>query len=520
MKKKIIATMLAILVFCMLSITAFAAETGDVNGDGKITAADARKTLRHSAGLEILSEEMIAVADVDKSGKVTASDARKILRVSASIDSGFTSEFDGLLVEEGVLNVAVPVENAPFAYTEDGKIKGIDVEIAKRIAETAALEVKFHPMPYDEIFDAVNNGNCDIAMSADEEATATQKLARTKVYYEESVVFIVRDNAEMVNGSQILEDISLKVGVVDNTIEKIIAQTAMQNHNFVSYKTCGNAVTALKNEEVDVLVLRQKHANAVTMEDWDIKSLKYNLHPVDHVIVAADKNAVLAEKISGLMTDKMIADCLSMYDTEYKSKLESSHKTIRIAPGGTAIIDLDADSFYYDTPYIYCISDQTYCGTVVTSGKVTNYFIAVNENAKNEKIEIFIPNEPAKVVIDLIVDEKAAKNYVLSDNSIVPDFGAYTKVTPSTVYIENGIVAFSYNAESVAENGITDTSMLQGYYDALAAAGYEYFGYETIENAVTHVFYNESVERTFSYVEVFGDNGYIVEFGIGFNYNF
>ena len=60
---------------------------GDVNRDGKITAADARLALRISAKLDIPDSITFAIADVNKDGEITAVDARKILRVSAKIDT-------------------------------------------------------------------------------------------------------------------------------------------------------------------------------------------------------------------------------------------------------------------------------------------------------------------------------------------------------------------------------------------------------------------------------------------------
>ena len=63
--------------------------TGDVDGNNKVTAADARMVLRYSAKLENLTDNQQKVADVDNSGKVTAADARMILRVAAKLD-----EFD------------------------------------------------------------------------------------------------------------------------------------------------------------------------------------------------------------------------------------------------------------------------------------------------------------------------------------------------------------------------------------------------------------------------------------------
>ncbi len=62
---------------------------GDANGDGKITASDARIVLRISAKLDKIESYNLPVEalDVTGDGKLTASDARKILRISAKLES-------------------------------------------------------------------------------------------------------------------------------------------------------------------------------------------------------------------------------------------------------------------------------------------------------------------------------------------------------------------------------------------------------------------------------------------------
>ena len=58
----------------------------DVNGDGKITAADARLALRVSAKLTVFEDtNSFFAADIDSNGKITAADARAILRKSAGL---------------------------------------------------------------------------------------------------------------------------------------------------------------------------------------------------------------------------------------------------------------------------------------------------------------------------------------------------------------------------------------------------------------------------------------------------
>ncbi len=59
---------------------------GDANGDGEITAADARTILRASAGLETLDSSQSKNADVNNDGQITAADARTVLRRSAGLE--------------------------------------------------------------------------------------------------------------------------------------------------------------------------------------------------------------------------------------------------------------------------------------------------------------------------------------------------------------------------------------------------------------------------------------------------
>ncbi len=66
-------------------VIAFAAEKGDIDGDGSITAADARLALRIAVGLEEITEEIRLIADFDGNGNVEAADARLILRKSVGL---------------------------------------------------------------------------------------------------------------------------------------------------------------------------------------------------------------------------------------------------------------------------------------------------------------------------------------------------------------------------------------------------------------------------------------------------
>ena len=58
---------------------------GDVNGDGKITAVDARWALQAASGTRTLTAEQLQQANVNGDNKVTAVDARWILQAASGI---------------------------------------------------------------------------------------------------------------------------------------------------------------------------------------------------------------------------------------------------------------------------------------------------------------------------------------------------------------------------------------------------------------------------------------------------
>ncbi|MDR1631075.1 MAG: dockerin type I repeat-containing protein [Oscillospiraceae bacterium] len=111
--KKIFALMLSVCLLLGMTTVAFAADdeedviiaAGDVNKDGKLTAADARLALRVAAQLEgDLDAIQLWVADVEADNKITANDARTILRVSARIDSfdELTSYYDAKVIIDAI----------------------------------------------------------------------------------------------------------------------------------------------------------------------------------------------------------------------------------------------------------------------------------------------------------------------------------------------------------------------------------------------------------------------------------
>ncbi len=154
--KKYLALLLA---FCLLAApaTAFAEDAvpvimGDLDGNGRVTAGDARTALRMSAQLESTEGVDMMRVDTDGNGRVTAGDARTILRYSAKL-SGFTRGFnkDGLpcsidVFASGKYDISMKYEGIVVSVITDGKsifINGDSSEFDDFNDELAGLFGKF-----------------------------------------------------------------------------------------------------------------------------------------------------------------------------------------------------------------------------------------------------------------------------------------------------------------------------------------------------------------------------------------
>ena len=97
--KKRIAVLLSILLVLTLlplnagSVLAREPAFGDVDDDGKVTAADARLALHAAVGITPLAPDSSAflAADVNETDDLTAADARLILRAAIRLDDPATS---------------------------------------------------------------------------------------------------------------------------------------------------------------------------------------------------------------------------------------------------------------------------------------------------------------------------------------------------------------------------------------------------------------------------------------------
>ena len=109
------------------------------------------------------------------------------------------------------LVVATNAEFAPWEYKEGNQYFGIDMEIAKLIADELGLELVIDDMEFDAVVGAVGKQNVDIAMSGITITTERMGVINFSApYYTESIVCVVKaDNTELDSAGTVVDMLNI-----------------------------------------------------------------------------------------------------------------------------------------------------------------------------------------------------------------------------------------------------------------------------------------------------------------------
>lgn len=182
MKKVLITISIFAMLLCF-NLTSFAAYLGDVDGNGKITASDARTILRVSAKLDKLDDSKFNFADVNNDKKITASDARSVLRMSARLES-----LKELTTKE--TTTKAPTTKPPVTDVQKNPTVKADknkVQIYRGTSEIINVEV----LNIDEyVLDVELRTNSDAELSSDIKCEVAENGKKAKITLTVNEVFI------------------------------------------------------------------------------------------------------------------------------------------------------------------------------------------------------------------------------------------------------------------------------------------------------------------------------------------
>ncbi len=154
--------------------------------------------------------------------------------------------------EKKILTMAVEAVFPPYASVKNGEVVGIDVDIAREIAQNLGCELDIVVMKFDSVLLAVEKGKCDIAASG---ITITderkERIAFSAPYHQAAQGVVVPQNSAIANADG-LKDANVRIGVKKGTSGDMFV--AKNLHDPERFDNAALAMSALAAGTLDAVV--------------------------------------------------------------------------------------------------------------------------------------------------------------------------------------------------------------------------------------------------------------------------
>ncbi len=179
--------------------------------------------------------------------------------------------------EAAALRVAVVDDYRPYVYVHQGKLTGIDVEIAQMIARRLGRELEVVTVTFPELIECVKSRRTDMAMTALAVTEERRRFVNFSDPYEfAGMTFLVRAAENIRHIPDMKERSSFLVGVeMGSTAYELIDRD--KEFRLVGYSGNREAVQALLNFQNDAVLMDYMVALMMQLE-----------HP-DRLVVLSDK---------------------------------------------------------------------------------------------------------------------------------------------------------------------------------------------------------------------------------------
>ncbi len=207
--------------------------------------------------------------------------------------------------EKTVLTMATNAEFPPYEYVEEGKIIGIDAEIAALIADKLGMELQIVDVAFDSIIPGVQSGKYDMGMAGltvnDERL---EKVNFSTSYAKGVQVVIIPENSDIKS----LDDISgKKIGVQTSTTGDIYATGDFGEEAITRYDNGAVAVQALVAGKVDCVIIDNEPAKSYVAANAGLKILETEYAVEDYAICFNKEDTELQSKVDAALKE-LIAD--------------------------------------------------------------------------------------------------------------------------------------------------------------------------------------------------------------------
>ena len=203
----------------------------------------------------------------------------------------------------------------PFEYYENGEIVGVDIEIAKAIAQELGKELVIKDVAFDSIINEVKSGKADIGaagISFSEERS--KQVDFSKNYFTSNLITIIKNTDNESNYNNLSDK---KIAVQLGSTADMYVSKKYKNENIVRHKKYLTTIEDLKNNKVDCIVMDELPARLILKNNSEliIKNKVLSSENYGMVVKKGNKNLlnVINKVIDRLISEGKIEEYIINY---------------------------------------------------------------------------------------------------------------------------------------------------------------------------------------------------------------
>ena len=223
--------------------------------------------------------------------------------------------------ESGEMVVYTDANFSPFEFqAPGGGVMGVDIEIAKAIAQRLGVTAKFEDAKFDSILMAIKGGKGDIAISGFTITEERRESVDFSVPYIESVQYLILPSD---SGIRIMEDLAGKRVAVAFGYTGEFLMDDETGEEGVLFGT-GTEVTAYNSASEATMALNSGKVDAVVMDEYVAKNIVSNNSSLQAIALSYQSGDLASEEY-GVAVPKGNEDLLAIIN-EVIASLKSEGK--------------------------------------------------------------------------------------------------------------------------------------------------------------------------------------------------
>lgn len=194
--------------------------------------------------------------------------------------------------------VATEAGFAPYEYYEDGEIVGVDIDIAKEIANELGKKLVIKDVAFDSIINEVKTGKSDIGMAGISYTDERAKEVDFSINYSISRQIVIVRSDDVVDINNLSEKrLAVQLGSASDTY----VSKKYDESKIVRHKKYLSAIQDLKDNKVDCVIMDELPAKELVNNNGSLKILDGYLTEESYGMIVKKGNKELLDVVNKVL---------------------------------------------------------------------------------------------------------------------------------------------------------------------------------------------------------------------------